>query len=104
VTESGPEELFFPQLQAIGRIDCSTPKCYANGVCTGYLRLSESVGWWGIEYECPDCNSKGLSCSGAVNRLVQELLALDEAGQGELMRRYVATRPNSRKPFSEPWD
>jgi len=91
------DTFYFADLETIRRIDCSTPRCRANGYCTGYLRLHDVIGWC-IEYACPDCNSTGLRHTPDVRELVEALLTADDTEQRRLVEDYVATRPNTRNP------
>ncbi len=102
MAEADLDTLYFSELKKIRRIDCSTPRCYSNGFCTGYMRRHAVVGW-GIEYECPDCKSKGLRSGSYVANLVEQILEADQEAQQKLVESYVASRPNTRNPFREPW-
>jgi hypothetical protein len=102
VSKDVPDSLYFTALKTIQRLDCSTPRCYANGFCTGYLRRHPLVGW-GVEYDCPDCHQKGIRSTRWINDLAERVLAAGQEEQQKLIESFVASRPDTRNPFRAPW-
>jgi hypothetical protein len=96
------KDLFFPQLQKISGIDCSTPKCFARGFCTGYLKQRSPLGWH-IEYDCPDCKGKRHIHCASVPNLGEQVSLVDVAEAERLIKSSVKSRPRGPRPFSAPW-